>query len=122
MLKIISGISFFLAMLCAVVLLTNISVPFSKTYLIYGVIGLGAFGVIINLLNVQQSKHNILYSIVYWLSCLILIFGITFRIMHWPFSNIALIVGVSGLLVSMFLPKTKVENKNENKELLDDFN
>lgn len=122
MLKTISGVSFFLAMLCAVLLLLNVSVPFSKIYLIYGVIGLGFFGILINLVNIKESKHNLLYSVVYWISCLILIIGITFRIMHWPFSFIAIIVGISGLFLSMFLPKMKVDTKNENKELLDDFN
>lgn len=122
MLKTVSGASFFLAMLCVVLLLTNFSVPFPRVYLVYGVIGLGVFGMIINLININQSKHNILYSVVYWISSLILIIGITFRLMHWPFSYIGIIVGVSGLFVSMFLPKIKVEKKNENKELLDDFN
>ncbi len=120
MLKILSGISFFIAMLCASLLLFEISVPFvPRPYLAYAVIGLGVFGIILNLIGVQQSKHNVAYSVVYWTSCLILVAGIGMRMLHLPFSMIVLIVGFSGLFISMLLPKTRTDEK-DNKELLDD--
>lgn len=119
--KNIAGVCFFLAMLFAVLLLLDVSVPLlPRVFLAYGVIGLGIIGIILNLLNVQQSKHSILYSIVYWSACLFLVIGIGMRIMHWPFSKETLFIGVIVMLISFFIPKSRKEDEKDTG-ILDDF-
>lgn len=120
--KIISGLSFGIAMLLAVLLLLDVSVPFlSRVYMVYGVIGLGAVGMILNLLNVRESKHSTIYSIVYWCACLLLIAGVGMKLMHYPYSKWIIQAGFLLLFVSFFMPKYRKETSKEETELLDDI-
>lgn len=120
MLKRISGIAFALAMIFALSLFLDISIPFfSRIVLIYLVLILGIIGVVINLINVRHSKHSITYSIIYWVACLLLVLGIGMRALFWTYSSYLLYAGAGLMLVSFFLPKYEKEQKDD--ELLDDF-
>lgn len=119
-LKRISGIAFALAMIFALSLFLDISIPFfSRIVLIYLVLILGIIGVVINLINVRHSKHSITYSIIYWVACLLLVLGIGMRALFWTYSSYLLYAGAGLMLVSFFLPKYEKEQKDD--ELLDDF-
>lgn len=120
LLKRISGIVFILAMVFALLLVFNVSIPFiSRGIVVYFVIVFGIIGVILNLVNVRNSKHNIAYSIVYWVACLLLVLGIGMRALLWPYSSYLLYAGIGLMFVSFFIPKYSREDKND--ELLDDF-
>lgn len=120
--KTISGICFFLAMLLAVLLLFDVSVTFfSRSVMAYGVIGLGIAGILLNLLTVQQSKHSIAYSIIYWLACLLSVVGIGMITMHWPYARQVIYAGLILLAISFFIPKKRTEDSKDDSELLDDL-
>ena len=120
--KRISGACFFLAMLLIVLQMAGAFKSIvSNVYLSYGIIALGGIAIFLNLLNVNESKHNISYSIVYWIACLISFVGIGMLALHLPIAHYFIYVGCTFLLISFFIPKNKkVENKNED-DLLDNF-
>lgn len=118
--KIISGASFLLAMLLIVLFLMHVSIPFlSRVYMVYGAIGLGVVGIILNLLNVQNSKHSIVYSIVYWCACLLILIGIGMKTLHLPYYSYILYAGFGLTFISFFIPKYVKEEKGE--DLLDNI-
>lgn len=120
--KTISGICFFLAMLLAVLLLLDVSItPLPRSMIAYGVIGLGIAGILLNLFTVEQSKHNIAYSIVYWLACLLSVAGIGMITMHWPYARQVLYAGLILLAISFFIPKKRTDDSKDDSELLDDL-
>jgi hypothetical protein len=117
----IAGFCFLLAMIFAVLLLLGVQVPFiPRGVMAYSVIGLGIVAILINLLNVNKSKHNIAYSIVYWIACLLSLVGIGMLTIHLPFAKEILYLGFGTMLISFFIPKERKEEK-KNGELLDDF-
>lgn len=120
--KTISGICFFLAMLLAVLLLLDVSIAvLSRTSMAYGVIGLGITGIFLNLLTVQQSKHSIAYSIIYWLACLLSVIGIGMITLHWPYARQVIYAGLILLAISFFIPKKRTDDQKDDTELLDDL-
>lgn len=117
----IAGFCFLLAMMFAVLLLLDVQIPFvSRGIMAYSVIGLGIVAIVINLLNVNKSKHNIAYSIVYWIACLLSLSGIGMLTMHWPFAKEILYLGFGIMLISFFMPKERKKEKR-SEDLLDDF-
>lgn len=47
------------------------------------------------------------------------IFGALFKIMHWPFAKILLIVGITGLALSFGYNTLWPENKDSDEDVLD---
>ncbi len=67
-------------------------------------------------------KTNRVTRVVYYLGVSIFIFGMMFKIMHWPFSAMLLITGTitisTGLILSFVIED---ETKESNPEILDDI-
>lgn len=120
--KIISGICFGFAIGIMLLVFLDVRIYFvPRLYLLLAVLILGAIGMILNLLSPENSKHNPLYTFFYWISMLLTLFGITFKIMHWPFSNYLLYGGILMMLVSLFMPKSRKNEVEKDSDILDDF-
>lgn len=122
MLKRVSGIAFALAFIMAIVLFTGYGssiIPISiAKYLFFG---FGAVALFTNLITFQQGKHSPIYSFAFWSASILLFVGFIFRIMHWPYSTIIMIVGLSSLGLSFFIPSTRSTEVEKDDELLDNF-
>lgn len=120
--KIISGICFGLAIGIMLLVFFDVRIDFiPRTPLLLTVVALGAAGMILNLLSPENSKHNPIYTIFYWSAMLSTLLGITFKILHWPFSTYILYSGIILMLVAMFLPKRRDKEDKEDSDILDDF-
>lgn len=120
--KRISSIAFALAFLMAIVLFTGmgreiVSVSIAK----YLFILFGAIGLILNLVSFEQGKHSPIYNLVFWLSSILIFIGFVFKIQHWPFSTIILLVGITALGATFFIPSKKDETQQKDENLLDNF-
>jgi len=120
--KIISGICFGLAIGIMLLVFFDVRIDFiPRTPFLLTVVALGAAGMILNLLSPENSKHNPIYTIFYWSAMLLTLLGITFKILHWPFSTYLLYSGIMLMLVAMFLPKRRDKEDKEDSDILDDF-
>lgn len=120
--KRISSIAFALAFLMAIVLFTGmgreiVSVSIAK----YLFILFGAIGLILNLVSFEQGKHSPIYNLVFWLSSILIFIGFVFKIQHWPFSTIILLVGITALGATFFIPSKKDDTQQKDENLLDNF-
>lgn len=68
-------------------------------------------------------KANRITNLVFYIGAAIFVFGIMFKLMHWPYSSLIFILGISTIcmayLLCFFMPDDEL---NENPEVLDDFN
>lgn len=120
-LKRISGLAFALAIICVTMQLLHIGREYvSDSTLRMLMIIFGLIGILGNILDSKNSKHSITYTIVYWFSVLIILIGVVFKINHWPFSTIIMIIGLFSFGITFFIPSNKVPSKS-NEELLDNF-
>ncbi|MBL1280561.1 MAG: hypothetical protein COA33_009825 [Fluviicola sp.] len=119
-LKKIAGIAFAVAFLMAIVLFTGygrsyISASVAKIlFLIFG-----AIGFLFNLFSFNSEKKTVGFNFFFWTGGIILLIGFIFKIMHWPFSRPAIILGMIILGVSFVVPNKTKSKKND--DLLDDF-
>lgn len=122
MLKRVSGIAFALAFIMAIVLFTGYGssiIPINTAkYLFFA---FGAIALFTNLISFQQGKHSPIYSFAFWSASILLFIGFIFKIMHWPYSTIIMIVGLSALGLTFFIPSTRSTEKEKDEELLDNF-
>ncbi|MFK8037397.1 MAG: hypothetical protein AB8B74_03855 [Crocinitomicaceae bacterium] len=67
-------------------------------------------------------KANKTTNMVFYIGLAVFVFGIMFKVMHWPFSSLVFIIGVSTILVAyllcFFLPD---DEQPENDDLIDNF-
>lgn len=120
-LKKISGIAFAISFILAIVLFTRtglqyISFKTAKNIFIIS----GGLALFLNLINFQASKHNPIYSLVYWAGSIVLFIGLIFYLMHWPYGFYIIIAGLATTGISFLIPTNKTVNK-KNQDLLDDF-
>jgi len=119
LLKKISNLFFTLAMIIAVLLFLDILPAFiDKDISIFSVVLLGIIASVINLLTVRYSKHNIIYSVVFWLSSLLIILGLG-QLLLWPGVHYIFIAGMVLMFISFFIPKT--EKNQKDNDLLDNL-
>jgi len=108
-----------MAILLSVLVFFNVSIPFlDRTVIIYSIVILGVIAILINLLNVRSSKHSVVYSVVYWLACLLMILGLGQLFLGIEISYV-LFAGVVLMLISFFIPKYTTEERNE--DVIDDL-
>lgn len=120
--KRISSIAFAFAFLMAIVLFTGMGreiVPVSIAKYLF--IIFGAIGLILNLVSFEQGKHSPIYNLVFWLSSILIFIGFVFRIQHWPYSTIILLVGITALGTTFFIPTKKNDAQQKDENLLDNF-
>ena len=121
-LKKIAGISFALAFLMAIVLFTGfggqyIGRPMARIFFMI----FGALGLVLNLFSFQTGKHGPVFNFSYWIGSLVVFAGLTFQLMHWPYSKILMIAGIVLLGISFFLPESLLkQNGNDSSDLLDE--
>lgn len=122
MLKRISGISFALAFIMAIVLFTRYGssiIPMNIAKYLF--ILFGAIALFTNLISFQQGKHSPIYSFSFWAASILLFIGFIFKIMHWPYSSILMIIGLSALGLTFFIPSKRSNEVEKDDELLDNF-
>lgn len=120
MIKRISGVAFAVAFLMGIVLFTGIGreyIPHQWAKYIF--MFAGGVAIFLNLLNFQDSKHNPVFSFVYWTGTITTFVGLIFKIMHWPYFSIIFIAGLLLIGTSFFIPSQKKEEKRS--DILDDF-
>jgi chromate transport protein ChrA len=119
-LKRIAAIAFALAFLMAIVLFTRIgseyiSVAIAKPLFLT----FGAIGLVLNFLSFRFGKHSEEFSFFFWLGTIIVFLGLTFTIMHWPFSMIILLTGFAVLGFSFIYTPPAKKSSSEENDLLD---
>jgi|GEM_PF-6629603 len=120
--KTIAGVCFALAFSCLLLmLLENYFKYIPRFYLIIGLFGFGFTGFTLNLLNVSESPHRVSYSIIYWISMLLILIGLLFRLMHWPFATNLLLIGCGALGFSLLMPKKRSKETKSDDDLIDNF-
>lgn len=121
LIKKISGLSFAIAFLMAIVLFTNIGRDYIPLYVAKNVfIGAGAVGLILNLIGFQNGNATPLYNFLFWSGSIVLFLGLTFLLMRWPYGFYIIITGLVIIGASFFLPESLLKKKEES-ELLDDL-
>ena len=117
--KKISAIAFGVSFLMALVLFAKIGTQYiSPIKAKYIFIGAGAVAFFFNLLSFESSKHNPIFSFIFWLGSIVVFVGLVFLIFRWPYSMIILIGGLVILGTSFFVNPTK-GNAKKDSDLLD---
>ncbi len=80
----------------------------------------GAIAFILNLVSFKSGKHEKTFNLFYWIGSIVLFIGLSFKILHWPFSILILLIGGRILGISFLLPN-KTKKVKKDSELLDDF-
>ena len=119
--KKISGLAFGIAFLMAIVIFTG----YGRAYLpifIAKIIFLtsGAVAFLLNVIFYKKGKHAQTFTLFYWVGSIVLFTGFAFKIFHWPFATIIILIGVGILGISFILPN-KNKSIPKDEDLLDDF-
>lgn len=121
LLKKISGLSFAVAFVMAIVLFTNIGRDYIPVYIAkYIFITSGAIGLVTNLIGFQNNNSSPLYNFLFWAGSLILFFGLIFLLMRWPYGFYIIVFGLFVVGASFILPESLLKKKDDS-ELLDDL-
>lgn len=80
----------------------------------------GAIGLLLNLLSFRVNKQSSSFNLFYWIGSIVLFFGLTFRIMHWPFAFYIIIAGLLIVGISFFYNPPIDEDSSAKDDLLDD--
>lgn len=120
-LKRIAAICFALAFLMAIVMFTGTGsdlISRGSAKIIF--LAAGAIGLLLNLLSFRFGKQSPNFNFFYWAGSIVLFFGLTFRIMHWPFSFYIIIAGLLIVGISFFYNPKIDEDSSAKDDLLDD--
>ena len=119
--KKISGFAFACAFAMAVILFTGYGrefIPINIAKVLFLIFGAIAF--ILNLISYKTGKHEKTFNLFYWIGSIVFFIGLAFRILHWPFSNLILLIGAGVLGISFLLPG-KIKKQEKDDDLLDNF-
>lgn len=119
--KRIAAICFAIAFLMAIIMFTGTGsdyIPRSVAKIIF--LAAGALGLLLNLLAFRFDKQNVNFNFFYWAGSIVLFFGLTFRIMHWPYSFYIIIAGLLIVGLSFFYNPKIDEDDSAKDDLLDD--
>ena len=121
-LKKIAGIAFIISFLMAIVIFTGYGSQFisfrnaKSVFLITG-----AAGLLLNLFSFPKGKGSLTYNFIYWIGSVFIFIGLTFKILHYPYSTPIIIFGMAVFTVSFFIPADKAE-RQKSSEIIDDLN
>lgn len=121
LIKRISSICFAIAFLMALLLFARVGtryISMSTARVIFMISGASAL--ILNLFSFQSSKHNPVFSLVFWLGSIVLFIGLIFQFQHWPYHQIIVISGLAITGISFFLSPSLLTGKPNNTDVLDD--
>ncbi len=119
--KYLSAICFVIAFLMALVLFGRIGHSLVSTHTAKNIfIVSGAIGIFLNLLAYKTEKTKRSYNFWFWLGNLIILKGLIFKLMHWPYSSIIIVVGLAITGISFFY-SPKIETSHKQEDLLDDL-
>lgn len=119
-LKKISGLFFGLSFLMAIFLFTEIGRDYISTPLATNLfLFFGAIAFVLNLIGYRNGKQDPGFNLFYWIGSILILIGLMFKMMHWPFSEYMLIGGLVLAGLSFFLPKNLLDKQNKDDELLD---
>ena len=113
--KRIASTFFAFAFLMAIVLFTGTGSQYigsSTARIIF--LGAGAIGLVLNLISFRFGKHNAGFNLFFWLGSIVIFIGLTFMMMHFPYSMVILIVGMTIVGLSfIYSPSLKEEDDDE---------
>jgi heme/copper-type cytochrome/quinol oxidase subunit 4 len=116
--KRIASIGFAISFILAIAVFTDVfSGIISKTNAKYGIIVFGGIALLMNLLSFKYDQHAENNNIIFWVGSVIIFVGLIFKLQHYPFNQLLLIVGIFTVTLSYFFNPTKKPEKND--ELLD---
>ena len=122
-LKKIAGVAFAIAFLMAIVLFTDVGRGYVSLYTAKIVFMIaGAVGLLLNLLSFQSGKHSSLFNFLYWSGSIVLFVGLTFLLSGLPYGYYVIVTGMVIVGVSFILPESLVQPKNDDNDILDEFN
>lgn len=117
--KRIGSICFALAFLLAIVVMTGYgSEIISKPLARMGIIIFGAVALLMNLLSFRYDSQGEGNNLVFWIGSAIIFVGLIFKMQHYPFNQLILIVGLGVAGLSFFYNPLKKES-DQDDELLD---
>lgn len=119
-LKKISGLFFGLAFIMAIFIFTELGRDFISPELAVNLFLIfGGIAFVLNLISFRNGKQEPGFNLFYWIGSILLLGGMIFRLMHWPFSHILLIAGLVIAGLSFFLPKNLLDKNQKDDDLLD---
>lgn len=119
--KKIAAISFAIAFLMAIVMFTGIGIDIiSRGIAKIIFLTCGAIGLLFNLFSFRSGKQRSGFNFFYWFGSIVLFFGLTFRIMHWPYGFYIIIAGLIIVGISFFYTPKMEDDASSNNDLLDD--
>ncbi|UKN02794.1 hypothetical protein K6119_04595 [Paracrocinitomix mangrovi] len=101
--------------------LRMIHIPYTKLSLIAGGIILLIAFIFTPASDEQGDKTLNKYSYFFYIGGGLVILGVLFKIMHWPFAAILLLSGSVIGLIAFLLPNAKEKDHPDKDEILDDF-
>jgi len=117
--KRIGSVCFAFAFLLAIIVMTGYgSDIISKSMARMGIILFGAIALLMNLLSFRYDPQAEGNNLIFWIGSAIIFVGLIFKMQHYPFNQIILIVGLGVAGLSFFYNPFKKES-NQDDELLD---
>lgn len=118
--KHISAICFIVAFSMAIVFFAGIG----RTYISplkakYIFMVSGGVGMFLNLIAYRTGKDKAAFNFWFWLGSIIVLIGLLFKLSHWRFSFVFIIVGAVLLGVSFYY-SSMIDSEKKNDDLLDD--
>lgn len=118
--KHISAICFIVAFVMAIVFFAGIGRTFiSPLNAKYIFMVSGGIGMFLNLIAYRTGKDKAAFNFWFWLGSIIVLIGLLFKISHWPFSYVLIIIGAVLLGISFYYSPI-IDSETKNDDLLDD--
>lgn len=118
--KHISAICFIVAFIMALVFFAGVGrTLISSLNAKYIFIVSGAVGMMLNLIVYRTGKDKAAFNFWFWLGSIVVLIGLLFKLSHWPFSFVFIIVGAVLLGVSFYY-SPMIDSEEKNDDLLDD--
>jgi len=123
LIKQLAGLFFALSFICMACLFVKIPLfTENKSLLKTLFLIFGALGLVFNLLSFNySSKGNGFFNFLFWFGAIVLFFGLIFKMFHYPFHNLLLIIGFVVSASSFLFSKFYKSKKQENSEIIDQF-
>jgi heme/copper-type cytochrome/quinol oxidase subunit 4 len=113
--KRLASIGFAISFILAIAVFTDLfSGIISRTNAKYGIIVFGGIALLMNLLSFKYDQNSENNNIVFWIGSVIVFVGLIFKIQHYNYDQILLIIGIFTVALSYFYNPFKNQEKNEN--------
>lgn len=115
MIKRIAGVSFGISFFIAALLFGGLQQHVLSESFLKGIFLIsGSLGLILNLFSYKKERNSAYRYLLFWLSSVILFSGLTLKLLHQPYSNPTIIIGMLLSGISLILPKDLEVEKDED--------